>query len=249
MFLGRASVIALGMLTLGVATVLIAQQPSKDKSKGATADYPLVERLMQARQEYQKALQDLRNHYIASGDNEKAALAEEELKAYHRMLKHPYNLKLEVPPETLQRLYNIPEANELFRQAIQYKEKSGSMGFVTQDYIDNQRRAELLFQQILTKYPQSDKISDVAYQLGELYEGRAYKQYARAAMYYERCFQWNSKTQLDARLRAGASTTSSSTSAAGPSRSTPRSRTTRSIRSASPRRSNGWRRCKDASDN
>ena len=78
-----------------------------------------------------KALQDLRNHYIASGDNEKAALAEEELKAYHRMLKHPYNLKLEVPPETLHGIYNIPEANELFRQAIQYKEKSGSMGFVT----------------------------------------------------------------------------------------------------------------------
>ena len=51
MFLGRASVIALGMLTLGVATVLIAQQPSKDKSKGATANYPLVERLMQAQQD------------------------------------------------------------------------------------------------------------------------------------------------------------------------------------------------------
>jgi TolA-binding protein len=70
------------------------------------------------------------------------------------------------------------------------------------DYIDNQRRAEILFQQLLTNYPQCDKIDDAAYQLGEIYESRAYKQYRRAAHYYERCFQWNPNTQFDARLRA-----------------------------------------------
>ena len=49
------------------------------------------------------------------------------------------------------------------------------------DYIDNQRRAELLFQKLLTDHPQSDKISDAAYQLGDLYESKAYRQYDRAA--------------------------------------------------------------------
>ena len=65
-----------------------------------------------------------------------------------------------------------------------------------------QRRAELLFQQLLTSYPQSDKIDDAAYQLGDIYEGRLYKMYRRAAHYFERCFQWNPNTQFDARLRA-----------------------------------------------
>jgi hypothetical protein len=79
-----------------------------------------------------------------------------------------------------------------------YKDK----GWSSTEYIDNQRRAEILFQQILTKFPQSDKIDDAAYQLGDIYESRAYKQYRRAALYYERCFQWNPNTQFDARIRA-----------------------------------------------
>jgi hypothetical protein len=70
------------------------------------------------------------------------------------------------------------------------------------EYTDNQRRAELLLQKILTEYPQSNKISDVAYQLGDIYESRAFKQYHRAAAYYERCFEWNEKTHFDARIRA-----------------------------------------------
>jgi len=38
--------------------------------------------------------------------------------------------------------------------------------------------------------------------LGDLYESKAYKQHRRAAAYYERCFQWNPKTNREARIRA-----------------------------------------------
>src|SRR2546423_15637725 len=93
--------------------------------------------------------------------------------------------------------YNISEANELYRRAMTFKDKGWGV-----DYIDNQRRAELLLQQLLTSYPQSDKIADTAYQLGDIYESKAYHQYRRAAQYFERCFQWNQTTQHDARLRA-----------------------------------------------
>src|SRR5262249_8297059 len=84
-----------------------------------------------------------------------------------------------------------------YRRAMTYKDK----GWGT-DYTDNQRRAELLLQQLLTSYPQSDKIGDTAYQLGDLYEGKAYRQYRRAAVYFERAFQWNPNTSSDARIRA-----------------------------------------------
>src|SRR5260221_5733938 len=123
---------------------------------------------MGTRKEYKPILESLRAHYISNGDIERARWAEEELLQFHRIMKHPYRLELEVPPPTLQANYNIPEANELYRRAMVFKNK----GWGT-DYIDNQRRAELLLQQLLSNYPQSDKISDAAYQLSDSYESRA----------------------------------------------------------------------------
>jgi TolA-binding protein len=188
--------VAFGLL-LGLGYTLTAQSPSGKDPKKSNSDHAIVERLLAARREYQETLETLRGHYISVGNLEKARWAEEELLQFHRMSRTAYSLEHDVPPQSLQAINNIPEANNLYRQALTYKDK----GYGT-DYLDNQRRAELLFQQVLTRYPQSDKISDAAYQLGDIYESKAYKQNARAAQYFERCFQWNSKTHLDGRLRA-----------------------------------------------
>ena len=51
-------------------------------------------------------------------------------------------------------------------------------------------------------YPESNRISEVAYELGDIYESKLYRDYRRAAAYFERCVQWNPNTQSDARLRA-----------------------------------------------
>ena len=173
--------------------------PDKDKKApaGGNSDVEKVERVLAARREFQASLEALRAHYIAVGDIERARWAEDELVQFHRINKQAFKLELDVPPPTLNAAYNIPEANELYKQAMTYKDQ----GWGT-DYTDNQRRAELLLQRMLTNHPQSDKISDAAYQLGDIYESRAYRQYDRAAHYFERCFQWNPKTQFDARLRA-----------------------------------------------
>lgn len=191
------------LLVLGVTTLGLAQTKAppaggaKPPGSVAASDVELVERLLAARKEYQTALQDLRKHYVAVGDVEHARWAEEELKQYHRIAKQAYRLDLDVPPPTLQAAYNIPEANELYRQAMTYKDKGWG-----NDYIDNQRRTEILLQQLLTNYPQSDKIGDAAFQLGDIYESRNYRQYRRAAHYFERSFQWNSGMAHEARLRA-----------------------------------------------
>lgn len=206
----RRSIVAAFLVAVGLVSALLAQAPSSNPSgKGAPptapprsstappSDVEFVERLIAARRDYQVALEELRKHYLSAGDLEHARWAEEELIQFHRISKHAYRLELDVPPPTLQALHNIGEANELYRQAMTFKDKGWST-----DYIDNQRRAELLFQRLLTNYPQSDKIDDTAYQLGDIYESKAYKHYRRAAQYFERCFQWNSNTQFDARLRA-----------------------------------------------
>jgi TolA-binding protein len=161
------------------------------------SDIDLVERVMDARKSYVKSLKELHRHYVEAGDAERAKWVEDELLQYHRMQHYAYRLDLDVPSPKLQPLYNQAEANRLYRDAMAYKDR-GLGG----DYTDNQKRAELLLQRLLTEYPQSTKISDAAYQLGDLYEGRAFHQYPRAAAYFERCFQWNPATQFDARLRA-----------------------------------------------
>ena len=93
---------------------------------------------------------------------------------------------------------NVPAANDLYRQAVAYKGK----GFGA-EYQDNLIRAELLLQQLLNQYPASNKCSDAAYQLGDIYENRKPPQYsAGRGTYFERCVQWNPNTQFDARVRA-----------------------------------------------
>lgn len=194
--LGRstASVIAV----LGLVCAFYAQAPSTPTTPTPPSDLEFVEKVLVARRDYQKALEQLRAHYLKVGDIERSRWAEDELIQYHRIPKNAYRLDLDVPPPNLRASVNITEANQLYTAALAYKDR----GWGT-DYVDNQRRAELLFQQILTQYPESNKISDVAYQLGDLYESKAYRQYRRAAMYFERCTQWNpTTTHHDARLRA-----------------------------------------------
>ncbi len=191
---GTIILVAVHAQSPGTAPPSNAQQtPGKEPP-----DIERVKRLLAARRDYQQALERVRTHYMEVGDIERAKWAEEELIQFHRIQKHAFVLDLDVPHSGLKALHNIPEANELFKLAMTYKDK----GWMGTDYLDNQRRAELLLQQILTMYPQSNKIGEVAYQLGDLYESKGYKDYRRAALYFERSFQWNPNTQSDGRLRA-----------------------------------------------
>ncbi len=199
-------------LSVGVVGWAVAQSPSKPQTDGkknlppetgtstpsTSSDVELVERAITARREYESSLKALYEHYNKGGDKQRAQWAEQELMAYHLLLKPSYNLDVkDVPPPSLEAKINVREANELYRSAMEYKGK----GLGT-DYTLNQRRAELLLREILEKYPNTDKIADVAYQLAEVYESRAYRQFDRAAKYYERSFQWKKGAATDARIRA-----------------------------------------------
>jgi tetratricopeptide (TPR) repeat protein len=193
----------------GIGWAVHAQSPSKPLNEPrktavegipppAAADVELVERVIAARKEYENSLKALYDQYHRTGDKQRSQWIEKELMGYHLLWKPSYNLDVkDVPPPNLEAKVNVREANELFRAAMEYKGK----GF-GDDYVLNQRRAEIYFREILEKYPNSDKIADVAYQLGDIYESRAFKQYDRAARYFERSFQWVKGSRTDARLRA-----------------------------------------------
>jgi len=174
-----------------------AQPRSAPTTNPVATEITAVKRVIAARREYQASLESLRANYVNNADTEKLRWTEDEIKQFHRVPKHAYVLDLDVPGPGLRAEQNIPAANDLYRRALEYKDR----GFGS-DYVDNQIRAELLLQQLINQYPTSNKISDAAYQLGDIYESKAYRQYRRAEAYFERTFQWNANTQLDARLRA-----------------------------------------------
>jgi TolA-binding protein len=157
----------------------------------------LVKQVIAARREYQNSLEQLHAYYDSTADAERRKWAETELVNYHRVPQPAYIIDLDVAGPGLKPDQNVPAANELYRKAIAYKGK----GFAS-EYQDNLIRCELLLQQLLAQYPSSNKCSDSAYYLGEIYENRKPPQYRRSATYFERCVQWNPNTQLDARLRA-----------------------------------------------
>jgi hypothetical protein len=183
----------------GAAWVIAADPPKAAKpTSAADTDTREVERVLAARKEYQAALIGLYSQYEKTGDKLRAQWVEEELKTFHLMTKPSYRLDLhDVPPASLEAKDNVKAANDLFKEAMRYKDKGSGT-----DYTLNQRRAEILFQEILKSHANSDKIADVAYQLGDLYEGRAYKQYERAAEYFQRAYQWRKGSSTDARMRA-----------------------------------------------
>ena len=192
-----------GVGGVGVAVLADTTPTSNPSPKGAGPEHAgeveLVEAVLKARKDYWASLDKLRQHYVSVNDIEKAKWVEEELRSYHRMMKYSYRLDVkDVPPPTLQPKQNVVEANNLFRRAIEYKGKGTG-----EAYVDNQRRAEILLQAILEKHPDSDKIAEAAYHLGDIYEHYWPRpQFERAAAYYERSFQWNKASATDARLRA-----------------------------------------------
>jgi tetratricopeptide (TPR) repeat protein len=196
--------LAAGLVAGGVTVAVVAQNTGPGSPKGSATDrageVELVEGVIKARKDYWIALDKLRQHYVTTHDIEKTKWVEDELKQYHRMMKYSYRLDVkDVPPPTLQPKQNVAEANALFRRAVEYKNK----GATGEEVVDNQRRAEILLQAILERHPESDKIAEAAYHLGDVYEHyRPRPQYERAAAYYERSFQWNKASATDARLRA-----------------------------------------------
>lgn len=156
----------------------------------------LVERVLAARRDYVAALHALLAHYRASGDRRKESWVEEELRGFHRGPHPVYLLELDVPSPALRPTRDIKEANDLFRRAMAYKDRG-----IGPEYQDNQRRAELLLQELIANYPESTRIVEAAYELGELYEGRVFRQFERAVAYYERSVQWDPATRSDVRLR------------------------------------------------
>jgi tetratricopeptide (TPR) repeat protein len=157
-----------------------------------------VEHLAAAREGYKQALLDLSAYYESMGNATKLQWARTELKTFDQMVQYSYLMPGEYLPESLIASDSIPEADQLYNEAMRLYRQSGGLILVTSE--PKLRQSLQMFNQLISQYPSSDKIDDAAYRAGRIYEH--FQNYELAAVLYQRTFQWNPTTRYPARFRA-----------------------------------------------
>lgn len=91
----------------------------------------------------------------------------------------------------------VAEADALFARAEGHRKDLDPFRRQT-----NLLKALELYQALVLQHPQSDKVDECAYYLGQIFASSYLGDMAKAADYYEKCFLWNPQTDKDARFRA-----------------------------------------------
>lgn len=158
----------------------------------------LAEEVSRTRKAYTRALTALRDFYMARGTVTKIEWASSELEALDKVPKIQYLSIAEVAGPNLRPVRRIEAADQLYEEGLHYKEYP-SFPPAKKDYL---KIALEKFQTIIEKYPESDKIDDAAFRLGEICGGWYFNDFARAVESYQRCWQWNPQTEHPALFNA-----------------------------------------------
>ena len=105
---------------------------------------------------------------------------------------------MEPGEEYIRPVRDIEVANYLFQDGKMYKK---SLCFFNKG--SKLLSAIQRFKMIINDYGESDKTDDAAYELARIYNGFYFKDYAGAAHYYVKCYEWNPDTDKPARYMAG----------------------------------------------
>jgi tetratricopeptide (TPR) repeat protein len=162
----------------------------------ATGETDLVEQLTNNRQAYRNALKSLTAYYEEKGDNMKLRWAKDEQDRLDSLPQYNYIIEASVAPENLKPTASISEADFMYREACRLEKDAGLL-FKDENKL---RSATELYNQLIKKYPASDKIDDAAYHAAGIYEH--FRDYSVSVIYYKRVFQWDPKTAYPARCKA-----------------------------------------------
>jgi len=163
-----------------------------------TSEVDLVEKMSVNRQAYRQGLELLAGYYMRTGNNMKLEWAQKELAALDTMPKYNYIIEAIEASANLKVSASIPEADDLYYEAEEIDKEAGTLPIFKNE---NQLRLALeKYNEVIKKFPASDKIDDAAYNAGDIYE--YLKDYTIALLYFKRTFQWDPETPHPARFRA-----------------------------------------------
>lgn len=161
----------------------------------------LVKILKISRENYKKALAELESFYLGIGNRLRSNNVRTELKALSKVPQALYNTDLN-ETETDQPVIetgkkSIEEADILFFDANSYRnvlpgiKRENSLNMAAERY-----------KRIIEKYPESDKASDAAYFLAEIYNEPSFSAYENAASLYVKCYEEDHATDKPALYKA-----------------------------------------------
>lgn len=166
--------------------------------RSSTDEIDLVEQVAAHRRAYRQSLVLLEQHYNVVGDNRKLRWAQDELRGLDRMPQYRYIIDAEVLPPTLRASERIPAADELYLDAVATQREAEPIGILKDEEL--LRVALDKYNQMIRKYPTSDKIDDAVYRMAGIYE--YFRDYEIALLCYQRAYQWNPDTPYPARFMA-----------------------------------------------
>ena len=172
------------------------------ESLAGVDEHLLVESVIGARTAYLDAMRALLAYYRgATGDTYKAQRVANVLERFDPIRTYKYFLEAEMPPAGLRPVQVIPEAQQMFDQAVKlHRQGKGLIPALGTSY-SKQRRALLLFLNLVNKYPQSTNIAEAAYYIAEIYK-EYFDENIRAVGWYLRAVQWDPNLTKPARFQA-----------------------------------------------
>jgi tetratricopeptide (TPR) repeat protein len=163
----------------------------------STTETDIVEQMAVNRQAYRKGLSALVEYYIKTGNNMKLAWAKKEMDALDAIPHYNYIIEAGVAGPDLKASASIPEADELYAQAVEIESKAGPLLVIKDETL--LRKALDKYNQLIKKYPSSDKIDDAVFRAALIYEH--FKDYTIAILYYQRTYQWDPETPYPAKFK------------------------------------------------
>ncbi len=153
----------------------------------------MVEQVLANRAVYKRSLDALRDFYENRGYINKMQWAETELDELAHVKPFRYILSAEVPAEDLRPSRSIAEADRMYDDGVMLMRRGGHNLPVVyrKDYM---HEALETFTQMITRYPDSDKIDDAAFQCGEILKEYYQNQDRLALQWYSRAREWDPNT-------------------------------------------------------
>lgn len=179
--------------------------PTSDAATGLHVvndqEVDLVESVISNRNAYDQSLNRLQQFYASRGYAEKETWVRYEQDAFRNVKKFRYLMGSEVPSAALKPESSIPAADALYDRGRQLM-RDGGHGVPILYREDLMVQASDVFRELIEKYPNSDKIDDAAFLLGEIHKEYLKEQESIAVTWYERAWTWDPNTPHPARFNA-----------------------------------------------
>lgn len=158
----------------------------------------IIEQMAVDRQAYRNGLESLINYYKQTGNNLKVTWAKNEIKALDAMPQYNYVIEATIAGPELRATTVVPEADRIYYEAIRLEKKAKRFIVIKDE--DDLRVALNMYNELIRKYPASDKISAAAFHAAGILD--YFKDYTLAVIYYQRTYQWDAQTIYPARYKA-----------------------------------------------